>query len=651
MLPKRRMSYSICAMTLFLLMACGQQNKPGTEPSERDTTLIRYYDDKSALFLAKEPDSAVHYAGLGLKLARRVNDIPGEALLMDRFARINEHYANYRLAERYQQGVLNLYIRLHRKADIDKAKLALSLLQAHEHNFSGAKAIATEVFNDAKKQLDTGVMVSALIKLGAINELNGSITEARDHYQQAELLQEGRPATEEYIELFSRLGKLHAGDGNHAKALTYFNKVISKSDTKVTKTHLAAVHHAGKLLDSLGDHRAALAMHRQGLQKARAAGLREEEVRALMGLAGTLKAEDSDASIRHLNNALRIAHTIGHEHLAAEIYYSLAGIYHQQSRYTEAIEALKEHHRLLDSLLDVDKAHKVAVLQSSYELAESKLKVETLELSNQQQRYQRMIGLLVTAAILVILLLLTYNFYRIRKLVHHLKRSNLIKDKLFSIIGHDLRNPIGGITQLLAVMEEDELSTEEHHRLIVEMRKQGDVTLEILNALLNWGEAQLKGIHIKPTTFNSKESISKNIDALRRQAADKGVTISDQVQEGLQVWGDQNHFEFIIRNLLSNAIKFSHANSTVDIHAQTQNEDKAVVYSVTDQGKGISAVQQQLFLRSEMDIAYGTKGEKGTGIGLMLCKEFVKANHGKLWLKSTEGKGSTFYFSFPQPGE
>lgn len=635
---------------VIALFACVQTDSGEAQVTiqQVDSARVRSYEYKSAMFQAQQPDSAVHYATAGLKLARRLHDKLGEALMMNRFARINEQYGNYGLAVKYQQGVIAIYKHLHLQSATDEGTVNLALLQGEEGHIKQARHVLNQILAQLKHRKDTTGQVKALIALGEVAELANNQKLALSYLERAEKLHGGAAVTDAYVNLLGNIGRLHGNLKNHRRAMDYYVKGIEKSKAHGhTKGHAAMLNHTGRVLDSLGDKQKALEYHQKGLEQARASALPEEEARSLMGIASTLKAEDAEGSVQHLKNALGIAHSIGHKHLAAEIYHSLADIYRQQSRYAEAMSALQEHHRLLDSLMDANRAHKIAVLQSSYELAQSRLQVETLELANREKTYQRNLGILAAIGILLVLVVVAAYSNKTKRLNKRLEASNSIKDKLFSIIGHDLRNPIGGITQLIGLMREGDLSEEEQRIMLAEMHKQGEATLDILNALLKWGESQLKGVNIQPSVFTPKECISKNIEALHHQATEKGVVLVDETPADMQAYGDVNHFDFVIRNLISNAIKFSYEAGKVEISAQANTEANEIVFSVKDHGKGISEAQQQLFLKSNMEIAYGTGGEKGTGIGLMLSKEFVQANKGRIWLQSAEGEGTTFYFSFP----
>jgi len=401
---------------------------------------------------------------------------------------------------------------------------------------------------------------------------------------------------------------------------------VSPADTahhQVTALNRAAAAHHLK-----GNKAMALKYHNEALHKARKHGLHEDQVRSLIGIAHVLKTEDADESIVHLKKALHLADSIGHQQLSSEIYRSLSEVYRQQANYEQALHALEEHHRLAEKMMQQDKQQKIALLEKTY---------------------QRNWILVVTLSVLLILAILIYYLRKTQTLNKQLNAANQIKDKLFTIIGHDLRNPISSITNVLSLMEHDELTADEQREMIGQMRRQGDVSLEILNSLLNWGTAQLNGITIHPVVFQPSGIIDSNITALQGKALEKKLTVQNHVPADLRLKADRDHFNFIIRNLLSNAIKFSRDGGKIEIDAQSQAGK--LVFSVKDEGIGINEAQQKAFLSRHMEIAYGTKGEKGTGIGLMLSKEFLKAGGGAIWLESRLGEGTIFYFNLPSQPE
>jgi signal transduction histidine kinase len=384
----------------------------------------------------------------------------------------------------------------------------------------------------------------------------------------------------------------------------------------------SARHHEGK-----GNSTAALEYYKQALQKSKDYGLPEHEAKSLVHIAGILKADNADQSLEYLRKALVIAERINGHELKRDIFFAMSGIYKQQENYQEALKALEAHQKLLARTFDNNKAREIKHIEAEA-----------------QRKLERYIYLILIIFVVFVIIVLSIFFLRTHRLNKELKSSNKIKDKLFSIIGHDLRGPAGGIMDALNMVDAGILTNAEEKEIIGLLKKQSYSFNETLNTLLSWAATQLHGADTKMAQFDPGQLIQKSFDVLAGQARQKNIKINFQTQEKLSVYADPNHIDFIIRNILSNAIKFSNENSTIDVVAES--EDQHVIISVADHGVGIPEEKQKQFSRvSNMESSFGTKGEKGTGLGLMLSKEFIKANHGKLWLKSVENEGTTVFLA------
>lgn len=634
-IPLTALLFAVSALT-----AAARKIQPAAEDTIKINRLIRL----SKQYQDKAPEMAIRFAHEGLLLAQRTHFTAGEGHLLMQLGALNENYGHVEQGIRFQKEALGIFGQLHEENQVASVALKLGVLEGKRRRFKDASAYLNQGLDHYTRLKDQAGIVAAYRALGDLNELEGNISPAIDFYLKAQKIQGAGPVSEVYFGILKSLGKLYSKNGDHQKALSYFQEGISKSDQqRFAKTHIHFLRKAGTLHDSLGHKEEALSYHKQALNKARQYQLPEEEAKVLISIAKSIKDQDAGQSIGHLNKALGIARGIGNKQLAAEIYRSLSDIYRQQVRFKDALYALEEHHHLLDSLLNVNKQHQIAIMKGNYELEASRVRIQGLEIKNQRQIYERNAGIFAMISVVLILLTVWYYLQKTKKLNRDLAESNQVKDRLFSIIGHDLRNPIGGITQMLALLEEESLESDQQE-MVTAMRKQGEVASEILLSLLNWGKAQLEGIAINRTVFNTQPVISKNIALLTRQAEDKQVVLKDMTGAAIQVWGDADHFDFIIRNLLSNAIKFSYTGGSIEIAARA--DAGQTVFSVTDHGQGISEDQQKKFYETSISVAYGTAGEKGTGIGLMLTKQFIKANGGRIWLESAPGQGTTFYFSF-----
>ena len=231
-----------------------------------------------------------------------------------------------------------------------------------------------------------------------------------------------------------------------------------------------------------------------------------------------------------------------------------------------------------------------------------------------------------------------------------LKELNETKDKFFSIIAHDLRSPFHGFLNMTALMSEkqDEFTTEELAMYMGEMSKSTKNLYTLLQNLLEWAQMQNGAMDFSPNEFIINKYVDANIKTIDERAKQKGITIINEVPEQQKVFADERMINSIISNLLSNAVKFTKKDGAVTIKAK-KIDDEMVEISVQDAGIGMSeSTINKLFKIGENIGRNGTDGEPSTGLGLLLCKEFVEKHGGKIWAESKENIGSTFYFTLPQ---
>ncbi len=227
--------------------------------------------------------------------------------------------------------------------------------------------------------------------------------------------------------------------------------------------------------------------------------------------------------------------------------------------------------------------------------------------------------------------------------------ANATKDKFFSIIAHDLRGPIGNFhtfTNLIIEKYQNEIDEKLMDILLV-INTSSQQTYTLLENLLTWARSQQGSIIFNPVIYNIYHIVENNINLLQGKADDKKISIQNLLSPELVCKLDNYMIDTVIRNLLSNAIKFTHENGTITFSATIIND--SIEIKVSDTGIGMSQTNiDQLF---RIDIKHnsqdGTNGEKGTGLGLILCKEFIEKHDGKIWAQSELGKGSDFIFTLP----
>jgi len=230
-----------------------------------------------------------------------------------------------------------------------------------------------------------------------------------------------------------------------------------------------------------------------------------------------------------------------------------------------------------------------------------------------------------------------------------LRELNASKDKFLSILAHDLKNPIAGIiivSQLILKMY-DSLEDNERLTYMQEIYSSTQRVLNILEDLLQWSRSQSGRIEYNPEEIQLNRVTYEVVASLERSADEKNITVSNDVNDSITAFADRNMISAVIRNLLSNAVKFTAQGGRITLLAEEGLTH--VHYRVSDNGVGITPENMdKLFKIDEGLSTQGTNNEKGTGLGLILCKEFIEKNRGTIILESIPGKGTTFSFTLPK---
>ncbi|HEY9008547.1 MAG TPA: sensor histidine kinase [Ohtaekwangia sp.] len=230
-----------------------------------------------------------------------------------------------------------------------------------------------------------------------------------------------------------------------------------------------------------------------------------------------------------------------------------------------------------------------------------------------------------------------------------LAEVNRVKDKLFSVVSHDIKGPLSSLQLALSLLKSGDVSREEFQHLTKALETRFSQTTEFIENLLQWATLQLKGETYEPDYIDLSRIAEETITLMDSDLQRKDIKVKNNLHPSLQAYADLNMIRSILRNLLTNAIKFTGNGGTITLNAM--RTDRQVVLSVTDTGVGIPPANQHRMFTLGSITTPGTKQEKGTGLGLLLCKEFVEKNGGRIWFESVEGRGTTFFFSLPESQE
>ena len=227
----------------------------------------------------------------------------------------------------------------------------------------------------------------------------------------------------------------------------------------------------------------------------------------------------------------------------------------------------------------------------------------------------------------------------------NLEEINKSKDRLFSIVSHDLKDSISSIKGFLDLLKEDSISRDEFNELIPELSENANNASLLLYNLLNWSKSQMQNLEPNPELFNIQEVFHTKLNLVEPKIEQKRIVLIDESQRDF-IYADKSMIEIVVQNLITNAVKFSRVGDIITISNKEQNGKSLIC--VEDTGVGISKENIEKLFKGNNFTTVGTKNEKGTGLGLTICKELVELNKGRIWVESTQNVGSKFYVELPK---
>jgi signal transduction histidine kinase len=321
--------------------------------------------------------------------------------------------------------------------------------------------------------------------------------------------------------------------------------------------------------------------------------------------------------------------------------------------YYERMVALK------DAILTVDKNNNIAVLKASHEVEKKQMIINEEKRDIAEKTRQRESLLIVTGSGILLALVLVFCLFTIirkhntiNKRTRQLAELNALKDKFFSILGYELRSPISNIRSSLNLLSPGNVVVAEEDRKVLFENLKSSTTsvLDTMDNLFMWGQQQLHNIKRAHTRINVQEVTERVYRYLQPSAENKSIRIINKIETPIIVTADKDQLEFVLINLISNALKFSYTDNKVEIRAR--EIDGWVNIYVKDFGTGMTKeIRDKIFDINNRQSEKGTSGEIGSGLGLILCKEFITQNNGTLTVKSEEGIGTTFAIKLPGVSE
>ncbi len=328
----------------------------------------------------------------------------------------------------------------------------------------------------------------------------------------------------------------------------------------------------------------------------------------------------------------------------------LIGIYSKTKNYNEEARFLK----LKIDKLEKDNDNKLFKTELANEAERWGKEREKLNETQKRNALIRNFQSIIVFIVLVFSLFLFRAQRKLKKTTKQLEISNKqlkdtikTKDMMYSIVAHDLRGPVGASLELVKLMDDSNIDAESFIQVLPTMRKSMQETYNLLENLLAWAQINKHEIHLKKEKFKVCTVVIESEKLHHESAKTKDITIVKHSGKNLMVFADKSSVATVLRNLVSNAIKFTSTHG--EIHIQSKEKEDFVEISVTDTGVGMdSTTMETIFNKKTTLTKRGTADEKGSGLGLKLCREFVNMNGGEIWVESEVGKGSKFTFTLPK---
>ena len=609
------------------------------------------YDSIFVHFEYSNPDSVMYYTKQGLAYFISRNYKPGIAEMLTILAGVYSGEGMLELAEKAGNEALQMTQELNNKLWLANINDVLGVIEGRRGNYGKANKLfftALKLYEEIK---DTNGIVDAYIKLGTATANNNSLEKTLEYYKLGLNLLDKKKNSDLLIFLYNNIGDVYLLKKDYPNAVEYLQKALKASeDPQYAQIRLLPLINLGSVYIKTGDTALGLSYTQQAFDLSIKAHLPENQVLILENIAEIKQGNNPGKAIELLDTALQIAERIGVKNLQYEVLVKLIDIYKNQGNYQLAFTLLEKQKIIEDSINSKDKLHTIANVEAIYGLDKLKAKVLQLELTDQKNLQRRNNILFIVVLLTVILLLALIFLWKTRRINRELslsemrlKKSSLVKNKLISIIAHDLIGSIRFMPMALRLSRDETIANDEKDGLLEQVEQNAIASYDTLQNMLDWGKAQIQGINIKQSSFNINELLTGVLNFTNIAASYKNITIYNKIPTNLEAFADPNHFKFIIRNLVSNAIKYTHRNGSIEINAWQDNYE--IIISIKDTGIGISNDQiPDIFNYPEASVN-GTEDEKGNGIGLKLCKDFVIENGGKIWVESEPNLGSTFYFS------
>jgi len=677
---------------------------------KNDTTLIKLLLNAAAYYKDINPDSTVFYAAKGLELADELHYEKGIANSKHILALVYLRKSKYDTALSYYNTALHIYEKIDDKRSVCQVLRSIADIYYRQEKFDLCIQYYNKSISISKQIGDYTSQGLSYINIGGIYYDQGNYTDAISYYLEALKAFEDSKSNQDISMTLVNIATVYSAMGNNKKAVEYIDKSLAIKNVTNMEVLFSNYVNSGVVYGQMNDYASAFAVFKKALVMADSIGdltwkniclqniadiyyrtgnydtaytiykevlkqndeIKDTTVIALAkGVIGSIliKRGKLDEGIKELSAALQMSQDKNLKETGFETARDLSDAYEKKGDYKKSLQYHKVYYNYYDSIYNEKTNKRIAQLQFDYELGKKESQINLLNKDKEIQQNRNARQTLVVGALisgLLLLLIICMQLYRysqlekrnkekillqkeeIQKQALRLEELNSFKDKTFSVLSHDLRGPLGSVTATIRMLDQNLLTPEEFSEMQPEVNRQLKSLNILLDNLLQWAKNYIQGhTSAYPEKVELQNATAYSIELLEETVVSKGIKIINNIPASIHVLFDPEQLQIICRNIIMNALKFTPRGGTVNLNAVATGDK--VNFSIADTGVGMSKEQvNKLFTSAIENNTYGTDGERGTGLGLLLCYEFIKANKGSISVSSELGKGTTFNLELPR---
>ncbi|MDD7886469.1 tetratricopeptide repeat-containing sensor histidine kinase [Flavivirga sp. 57AJ16] len=636
-----------------------------------------------SLYDIKDYDKALKYIIESEKLSNNINYNKGIAEVTYYKSLIYAKKGDYINAVSGYEKSKALYNQLEDTLGVAKVNNSIGLIEIKRGNYAKGLQFSLAAIKELEKRHLVQELKLAYSNLADAYYNINAYDKAMTFYLKALRIQEQLNDIKGINQSNSQLAELYSLNKEHRKAIEYYEKVLANKETINDSIRGRIYPKLGGEYLKFNDYDNASNYLVKGLSLNRRGHYKEGLLTALNNL-GNLNLHQGLllTAEKQLLEAGAIAKDIDNKTELLKHYKLMKSLDSTKKRFDRAFVWQRQYYDLKNELNENDikidsKTNESLELEpdpdfdkplTNKEIVDPVTKAETTKTKEKFDRLKLIFyGLLAALAIMSTFLVLIYlkrnnNIKYTQELeeknikielqnvafqeqTKHLENVNNVKDKLFSIVSHDLKDSLSSINGFIDLLKDGSLSREEFDNLIPELSENANNASLLLFNLLNWSKSQMQSLEPKPSLFDIQEVFEDKVNLIEQRMENKGITLTDHSLRDF-AYADRSMFEIVIQNLLANALKFCKEGDTITISNHISNG--SCIISIADTGVGISKENLEKLFKNSSFTTVGTNNEKGTGLGLSICKELIELNNGKIWVESTQGVGSTFYVQLPK---